>query len=90
VKKHPDLRLLGDGDLIHPLERKAAEGGLFYHKSRAAGTIGWYGYGAGVAMSTMDALVAAGGKVGSCLGLALLLHRLKLGFLQSSVRTRGE
>ncbi|RSH93535.1 hypothetical protein EHS25_007893 [Saitozyma podzolica] len=62
LKKHPDVRALGDGDLIHPLERKAAEGGLFYHKSRTEGNIGCFGYGAGVAMSTMDALVAAGGK----------------------------
>ena len=47
----------------HPLERMAKAAGLFYHKSRAGGNVGAYGYGAGVAMSTMDALVAVGGRV---------------------------
>lgn len=63
LKRQPDLRALEDDSLIHPLERQARQHGLFYHKSRTGGNIGCYGYGAGVAMSTMDALVAAGGKV---------------------------
>ncbi|GFZ44366.1 SCS-alpha [Saitozyma sp. JCM 24511] len=62
LKKHPELGSLGNDNLVHPLEQKAAEGGLFYHKSRERGNIGCFGYGAGVAMSTMDALAAAGGK----------------------------
>lgn len=62
LKKYPQVKELGDEAAVHPLERTAAEGALFYHKSRSGGNIACYGYGAGIAMSTMDALVAAGGK----------------------------
>lgn len=55
----PDIRALGEK--AHPFEDKAEAAKLFYHKSD--GNIACYGYGAGIAMSTMDALVAAGGKV---------------------------
>lgn len=61
LNKYPANRALGDENRIHPLERTAAEGSLFYHKNRSGGNIACYGYGAGIAMSTMDALVAAGG-----------------------------
>jgi succinyl-CoA synthetase beta subunit len=49
----------------HPLEKKASLAGLFYHKRKEGegGNIGSFGYGAGVAMSTMDALAVAGGRV---------------------------
>lgn len=55
----PEIRALGKP--AHPLEDKAEAGKLFYHK--ADGNIACYGYGAGIAMSTMDALAAAGGRV---------------------------
>lgn len=63
LSSYPSNRELENGDMIHPLERQAAEGGLFYHKNKAVGNIGCYGYGAGVAMSSMDALMTAGGIV---------------------------
>lgn len=62
LKNHPHIATLGDEARVHPLERTAAAGGLFYHKNRAGGNIACYGYGAGIAMSTNDALVAAGGS----------------------------
>jgi succinyl-CoA synthetase beta subunit len=61
--RQPHLESLVDQDRIHPLERQAAKDGLFYHRSRSGGDIGCFGYGAGVAMSTQDALRIAGGKV---------------------------
>lgn len=62
LSKNPQIKELGDEGRVHPLERTAAEGALFYHKNRTGGNIACYGYGAGIAMSSMDALVAAGGK----------------------------
>ncbi|BEJ11965.1 hypothetical protein CspHIS471_0204250 [Cutaneotrichosporon sp. HIS471] len=61
LSKYPANKALGDEKRIHPLERTAAEGSLFYHKNRTGGNIACYGYGAGIAMSSMDALVAEGG-----------------------------
>ncbi|BEI81356.1 hypothetical protein CcaverHIS002_0205160 [Cutaneotrichosporon cavernicola] len=61
LTKYPETKALGDEKRIHPLERTAAEGSLFYHKNRTGGNIACYGYGAGIAMSSMDALVAEGG-----------------------------
>ena len=51
---------------LHSLERIASAAGLFYHKKTGneTGNIGSFGYGAGVAMSTADALSVAGGRVG--------------------------
>lgn len=63
LHRQPHLESLVDQDRIYPLERQAAKDGLFYHKSRSGGNIGCFGYGAGVAMSTQDALRIAGGKV---------------------------
>ena len=62
--RQPDLSIIGDTSADHPLETKAKAGGLFYHKNTTRqGNIAAYGYGAGVAMSTMDALAHAGGRV---------------------------
>lgn len=58
---YPGTKKIGDVSNVHPLEKTAAEGKLFYHKNRTGGNIACYGYGAGIAMGTMDALVAAGG-----------------------------
>lgn len=66
LKDHPGVRELGAP--AHPLEDQAEAGKLFYHKGD--GNIACYGYGAGIAMSTMDALCAAGGRVGHCYELS--------------------
>lgn len=65
--RQPTLKDSEDTSILHPLEVQARKAGLFYHKVEGGGNIGCYGYGAGVAMSTMDALVAAGGAVGALL-----------------------
>ncbi|WOO83131.1 Succinate--CoA ligase [ADP-forming] subunit alpha, mitochondrial [Vanrija pseudolonga] len=62
LPRQPHLASLADAGRIHPLEAQAAAGKLFYHKSRAGGNIGCYGYGAGIALATQDVLVAEGGK----------------------------
>ena len=59
--RHPDLADQGESD-ESSIATQARRAGLFYHK-HSGGNIGQYGYGAGVAMSTMDALAIAGGKV---------------------------
>lgn len=59
---YPETKKIGDISKQHPLEKTAAEGKLFYHKNRTGGNIACYGYGAGIAMGTMDALVAEGGQ----------------------------
>ncbi|KAL8277876.1 hypothetical protein RQP46_009695 [Phenoliferia psychrophenolica] len=56
-----------EGTLTHPAEAEAAKSGLFLIKppvtpTQPRGNIGCFGYGAGLAMSTMDAVVAAGGS----------------------------
>ncbi len=56
------MQNLADRTQIHPLELQASDAKLFYVK-KSGGKIGMYGYGAGVAMATMDALAVAGGKV---------------------------
>ena len=58
---------MAEGTLTHPAEAEAAKSGLFLIKppvtsSQPRGNIGCFGYGAGLAMSTMDAVVAAGGS----------------------------
>ena len=62
-----NLKELADAAKVHPLETQAEAGRLFYHKSREGGNIACYGYGAGIAMSTMDALLGAGGKAANFL-----------------------
>ncbi|KAK4704658.1 hypothetical protein P7C70_g1555, partial [Phenoliferia sp. Uapishka_3] len=57
---------LSVGSQIHPSELKAAELGLFLIKppvtpSQPRGNVGCFGYGAGLAMATMDAVVTNGG-----------------------------
>lgn len=61
--RQPDIAAICNTTELHQLETKAKAAGLFYHKTKS-GNIAAYGYGAGVAMSTMDALSVAGGKVG--------------------------
>jgi succinyl-CoA synthetase beta subunit len=64
IYRQDALKEIAADTQAHPLEKQASTAGLFYHKRRGdeAGNIGSYGYGAGVAMSTMDALAIAGGR----------------------------
>lgn len=75
LPRQPHLAPLADANRIHPLEAQAAAGKLFYHKSRAGGNIGCYGYGAGIALATQDVLVAEGGKVSARHGEAVVGSR---------------
>lgn len=59
--RQPEFAGLGEPN-EHALEAQAKRGKLFYQKT-GKGNIGCYGYGAGVAMSTMDALILEGGEV---------------------------
>lgn len=65
-----DRANLSSGVQVHPSELEAAKSGLFYIKppvtpTQPRGNIGCFGYGAGLAMATMDAVVDAGGAVRS-------------------------
>ncbi len=57
--RHPDLARLRDASGGEPLERLAAEKGVTYVK--LDGTVGIIGNGAGLSMSTVDAVVVVGG-----------------------------
>jgi len=59
--RQPEMVALADHSQTLPLEFQASEGKLFYLK-KPGGNIGLFGYGAGVALATMDTLAMAGGK----------------------------
>ncbi|HEY4348795.1 MAG TPA: ADP-forming succinate--CoA ligase subunit beta [Gaiellaceae bacterium] len=58
--RHPDLAALRDSSAADPLEAFAAERGVIYVK--LDGSVGILGNGAGLAMSTVDVVVVAGGR----------------------------
>ena len=58
--RHPDLGELQDSGAADPLEALAREKGVIYVK--LDGTVGILGNGAGLAMSTVDVVVVAGGR----------------------------
>jgi succinyl-CoA synthetase beta subunit len=58
--RHPDLAELRDTSAADPLEAFARERGVIYVK--LDGTVGILGNGAGLAMSTVDVVVVAGGR----------------------------
>ena len=60
LKRHPDVAALKDREEGDPLERAAAEKGLTY--VRLGGSIGTLVNGAGLAMTTMDAIKQAGAE----------------------------
>ncbi|KAM0746841.1 hypothetical protein T439DRAFT_329526 [Meredithblackwellia eburnea MCA 4105] len=80
---------------LHPSELEASTHGLFYIKppvtpSQPRGNIGCFGYGAGLAMATMDAVVAAGGAVAAGIIEAVReTPRLDSGQVPMVVRIRG-
>ena len=58
--RHPDLGELRDTSAADPLEALAREKGVIYVK--LDGSVGILGNGAGLAMSTVDVVVVAGGR----------------------------
>ena len=69
VHRHADIRDLRVKEQEHASELKAEEAGLFYIKLGPAdnergerGNIACFGYGAGLAMATADALLLKGGS----------------------------
>lgn len=72
--RQPDLFKLADPSQLNPLEVQASAAGLFYVKHYNGGDVGVYGYGAGVAMATLDALKLFGATVSRGLRL-LVLYR---------------
>jgi succinyl-CoA synthetase beta subunit len=58
-----ELHELRDRSMELPAEFEAEKEGVFYIKLGGGGSVGGFGYGAGLAMSTMDAVVRAGGQV---------------------------
>ena len=58
--RHPDIAELRDVSAEDPQERMAKERGLTYVK--LDGNVGILGNGAGLVMSTLDVVAAAGGK----------------------------
>lgn len=61
--KSPILQELFTSRKRDPIIAKAEDGGLFYINLPNNGNIGSFGYGAGNAMGTMDAITNAGGTV---------------------------
>lgn len=68
--RQPLLAALADQSQTCELELEAAKGKLFYVK-KYDGDIACFGFGAGVAMSTMDALAVFGGRVSFSFSLIL-------------------
>jgi len=58
--RHPDIAEMRDVEAVDPLETFAAEKGVTYVK--LDGEVGILGNGAGLAMSTVDVVVVAGGR----------------------------
>ncbi|KAH8928238.1 succinyl-CoA synthetase-like protein [Atractiella rhizophila] len=61
--RQPDIFSLRRTEEEESLQLKAEEQGMFYIKYPGLGAVGCFGYGAGLSMSTLDAVINAGGEV---------------------------